>query len=77
MLALVDAVDIITPTLSHFALAKQALEAGKHVFVEKPITNTPEEAEMLMNLAAEKNLVGQVGHVERFNPAFLALNGKN
>lgn len=76
LLAEVDAVDIVTPTLSHFELAKMALFAGKHVFLEKPITHTIEEAETLVRLAQEKGLVGQVGHVERFNPAFLALQGK-
>ncbi len=76
LLAAVDAVDIVTPTLSHFELAKAALIAGKHVFLEKPITHTIGEAETLVKLAEEKGLVGQVGHVERFNPAFLALQGK-
>ncbi len=76
LLAQVDAVDIVTPTLSHFSLAKLALESGKHVFIEKPITNTPEEAEILIGLAQKNNLIGQVGHVERFNPAFLAVQGK-
>ena len=76
LLAEVDAVDIVTPTLSHFELAKASLTAGKHVFLEKPITHTIEEAETLVKLAQAKGLVGQVGHVERFNPAFLALQGK-
>lgn len=69
----VDVVDIVTPTLSHFKIAKKALEAGKHIFVEKPITYTYEEAETLMHLAREKGVKGQVGHVERFNPAFQAV----
>lgn len=69
----VDVVDIVTPTLSHFEIAKKALEAGKHIFVEKPITYTYEEAETLMKLAEEKGVKGQVGHVERFNPAFQAV----
>ena len=76
LLGEVAAVDIVTPTLAHFELAKMALEAGKHVFLEKPITHTLQEAETLVELAKEKNLVGQVGHVERFNPAFLALQGR-
>ncbi len=76
LLAEVAAVDIVTPTLTHFELAKMALEAGKHVFLEKPITHTLQEAETLVELAKEKNLVGQVGHVERFNPAFLVLQGR-
>src|SRR5699024_87248 len=69
----VDVVDIVTPTLSHFKIAKEALLAGKHIFVEKPITYTYEEAQILMNLATQKGLKGQVGHVERFNPAFQAV----
>ncbi|OEK08106.1 oxidoreductase [Flavivirga aquatica] len=69
----VDMVDIVTPTLSHYDCAKQAIAKGKHVFIEKPITNTVEEAEHIRQLLAEHNLRGQVGHVERFNPAFLAV----
>lgn len=68
----VDLVDIVTPTLSHYECAAQALNAGKHVFIEKPVTNTIQEAEKLMALSAEKDLKIQVGHVERFNPAFTA-----
>ncbi|HLS31386.1 MAG TPA: Gfo/Idh/MocA family oxidoreductase [Flavobacteriaceae bacterium] len=73
LIAAVDVVDIVTPTLSHFEIAKKALEAGKHIFVEKPITYTYEEAETLMKMAQEKGVKGQVGHVERFNPAFQAV----
>lgn len=69
----VDVVDIVTPTLSHFDCAKKAIEAGKHVFLEKPITNTVSEAETLIDLAQKHNIKGQVGHVERFNPAFKAV----
>jgi len=69
----VDVVDIVTPTLSHFECAKEAIEKGKHVFIEKPITNTVEEAEILIQLAEKHNVKGQVGHVERFNPAFTAV----
>ncbi|WP_373074271.1 Gfo/Idh/MocA family protein [Zeaxanthinibacter enoshimensis] len=69
----VDVVDIVTPTLSHFDCASMAMNHGKHVFIEKPITNTLEEAESLLNLAREKKVKGQVGHVERFNPAFSAV----
>jgi predicted dehydrogenase len=68
----VDVVDIVTPTLSHHDCAKEAIEAGRHVFVEKPISNTVEEAEELIALATKHNVKGQVGHVERFNPAFIA-----
>ena len=69
----VDVVDIVTPTLSHYECAKQAISKGKHIFIEKPITNTVEEAEHIRELLSEHNLRGQVGHVERFNPAFLAV----
>ena len=72
LIAAVDVVDIVTPTLSHFDCAKQALDAGKHVFIEKPVTNTIEEAEELITLSESKGLKIQVGHVERFNPAFVA-----
>lgn len=68
----VDLVDIVTPTLSHYDCAAQALNVGKHVFIEKPVTNTREEAEKLIALSTEKGLKIQVGHVERFNPAFTA-----
>ena len=69
----VDAVDIIAPTTAHFELCKAAIIRGKHVFVEKPLANTMEEAKELVKLAKEANIKFQVGHVERFNPAFLAL----
>lgn len=68
-----DAVDIIAPTSYHFELCKAAITRGKHVFVEKPLANTMEEAKELVKLAKEANIKFQVGHVERFNPAFLAL----
>jgi hypothetical protein len=71
----VDAIDIVAPTTLHFELCKMALRNGKHVFVEKPLANTLEEARDLVKLAKESNLKFQVGHVERFNPAFLALKG--
>ncbi|WP_299891861.1 Gfo/Idh/MocA family oxidoreductase [uncultured Lacinutrix sp.] len=69
----VDVVDIVTPTLSHYDCARQAIAKGKHIFIEKPITNTVEEAETLRALVAEYGVKGQVGHVERFNPAFIAV----
>ncbi len=72
----VDVVDIVTPTLSHYDCAKKAMEKGKHVFIEKPITNTLEEAEELIALSHKNNVKGQVGHVERFNPAFMAVKEK-
>ncbi|TXE07685.1 Gfo/Idh/MocA family oxidoreductase [Gelidibacter salicanalis] len=69
----VDVVDIVTPTLSHFECAKLAISKGKHIFIEKPITNTVEEAEIIRSMVAENHVKGQVGHVERFNPAFKAV----
>ncbi|HAB28202.1 MAG TPA: oxidoreductase, partial [Xanthomarina gelatinilytica] len=69
----VDMVDIVTPTLSHYECAKKAIAKGKHIFIEKPITNTVEEAEHIRELLAQHNIRGQVGHVERFNPAYLAV----
>lgn len=77
LIAAVDAIDIVTPTLSHFDLAMLAMQAGKHVFIEKPITHLLEDAKTLMELAKEKQLVAQVGHVERFNPAFLAIENRH
>jgi len=69
----VDIVDIVTPTLSHFKCAKEAITKGKHLFIEKPITNTVSEAEAIKTLASQYHIKGQVGHVERFNPAFTAV----
>lgn len=67
-----DVIDIVTPTLSHFDCAKECMARGKHMFIEKPVTNTVEEAEELLALQADQpNLKVQIGHVERFNPAFL------
>lgn len=68
-----DAVDIVAPTTYHYELCEAAIKKGKHVFVEKPLTNTMDEARDLVKLAKEANIKFQVGHVERFNPAFLAL----
>ncbi len=73
LLRSVEAVTVATTTTFHFDAASKALEAGKHVFVEKPITQTVDEADKLCKLARKKNLVIQVGHIERFNPAILAL----
>ncbi len=69
----VDVVDIVTPTVSHFECAVEAIKKGKHVFIEKPVVSTPEEALQLIDLSAEADVKVQVGHVERFNPAFLAV----
>ncbi|WP_298146433.1 Gfo/Idh/MocA family oxidoreductase [Flavobacterium sp.] len=72
----VDVIDIVTPTLSHYKCAKVALKSGKHIFIEKPISNTVAEAEEIIAIAEEMKLLGQVGHVERFNPAFQAVREK-
>ncbi|MDA9576069.1 Gfo/Idh/MocA family oxidoreductase [Flavobacteriaceae bacterium] len=72
----VGVVDIVTPTLSHYNCAIKAITKGKHIFIEKPITNTVEEAEQIRLLVSENNLRGQVGHVERFNPAFKAIKSE-
>ena len=72
----VEVVDIVTPTLFHHKLAKQAIEKGKHIFIEKPITQTVDQAEELITLADKYGVLGQVGHVERFNPAFLAVKNE-
>ena len=68
----VEVVDIVTPTLSHYECAMKAIAAKRHIFIEKPITSTVEEAEEIYRLLETNHLKGQVGHVERFNPAFLA-----
>ncbi|MBI5773341.1 MAG: Gfo/Idh/MocA family oxidoreductase [Verrucomicrobia bacterium] len=65
-----DALSIVTPTTTHFDLAKQLLQQGKHLLVEKPMTDSSAQAAELVQLAREKNCVLQVGHVERFNPVF-------
>jgi predicted dehydrogenase len=71
----VEVVDIVTPTLSHFDCAKKAIEKGCHIFIEKPIAKTVLEAEAIRTLASQYHVKGQVGHVERFNPAFIAAKG--
>lgn len=70
----VDVIDIVTPTLNHFECAKKAISKGKHIFIEKPITKTVQEAEILRDLVSQNKVRGQVGHVERFNPAFTAVS---
>ena len=72
LVAVCDAIDVVTPTLSHYECAAYALRNSKHVFIEKPVTNTVEEADALIRLADEAEVKVQVGHVERFNPAFVA-----
>jgi len=68
-----DAIDVVAPTNYHFELCERAIKKGKHIFVEKPLANTMEEARQLVKLAEESGIKFQVGHVERFNPAFLAI----
>lgn len=70
----VDVVDIVTPTLSHFELACAAIKKFKHLFIEKPLTNTLEEGKQLIRLSEEAGVKIQVGHVERFNPAYIAIS---
>jgi predicted dehydrogenase len=78
LLAVSDAVVIVVPTRSHFPVASAAIAAGKHVFIEKPITTTLEEADSLLDLAREKGVLVQIGHIERFNQAVrAALNHVN
>ncbi len=68
-----DMIDIVTPTLYHHQMALKAISAGKHIFIEKPITNSLDEAKEISQIAKENQVLGQVGHVERFNPAFKAV----
>ena len=68
-----DAIDIVAPTNFHFEWCEKAIKKGKHVFVEKPLANTMDEARQLVKLTKESDIKFQVGHVERFNPAFLAI----
>ena len=75
LLGRVDAVSIVTPTSTHAEMAMRALEAGVHIFVEKPITAAYGEAEPIITIAEQGRLVVQVGHIERYNPAFAALEG--
>ena len=70
-----DVIDVVAPTNFHFQLCEKAIRKGKHVFVEKPLANTMDEARQLVKLAKEAGIKFQVGHVERFNPAFLAIKG--
>ncbi len=74
LLGNVDAVSIVVPTTLHYQVAKDFLNAGSHVLIEKPITTTVEQADELIAIAKAKNLILQVGHLERFNPAILALD---
>lgn len=71
-----DAIDIVSPTITHFGIAKEAIKQGKHIFVEKPLSSTVKEAKELVQLVDEARVKAMVGHVERFNPAILALDKK-
>jgi predicted dehydrogenase len=73
MIQAVDCVDIVSPTIYHYEIAVQAIHAGKHVFIEKPLTALTSQAGELVRLAKEKGVKVQVGHVERYNPAILSL----
>lgn len=75
LLKKVDLVSIAVPTQDHFAVAKECLESGRHILIEKPITQTVQEAQKLIEIAKARKVVFQVGHLERFNPAILALKG--
>ncbi len=68
-----DVIDVVAPTNFHYEWCEKAIKKGKHVFVEKPLANTMEEARQLVKLTKEAGIKFQVGHVERFNPAFLAI----
>ena len=77
LISMADIIDIVTPTPTHYELAKEAVSAGKHVFIEKPVTQSVEEAYRLQAIAEQNHALIQVGHVERFNPAFMALAGRS
>lgn len=71
-----DMIDVVTPTIHHYDCAEKVIKAGKHLFIEKPITQTAQEAQAILKLAQQYGVKGQVGHVERFNPAFMAVRDK-
>jgi len=77
LLSSVDAVSIATPTSTHYEVAKEVIEKGKHLLIEKPLAVTLEEAENLVKLAEKEGIKLQVGHIERFNPAIIALESYN
>jgi predicted dehydrogenase len=72
-----DIIDVITPTDLHYEVCMMAIRKGKHVFVEKPLAHTLQEGKDLVNMVREAGVKMQVGHVERFNPAYLALKELN
>lgn len=71
-----DAIDIVTTTTSHFEVARACLQQSRHLFIEKPMTHTVEEAQTLVKMITEARVKCQIGHVERFNPAIMALKGR-
>jgi predicted dehydrogenase len=73
LIAASDAIDIVSPTIYHYDIAKSCLQSGKHLFIEKPLSHTLEEGLELVKMVKEANVKCQVGHVERYNPAFLAV----
>ena len=73
VIPMIDAAHVVVPTPLHYEVTKKLLLAGKHVLLEKPITTTVAEADELLKLAKERNLILQVGHVERFNPAIIGI----
>ncbi len=75
MLDAVDCIDIVSPTVFHFEIAKKAIIKGKHIFIEKPLPETTEQARELVSLAIKYNVIVQVGHVERYNPAIRSMSG--
>jgi len=76
LIEMADAVDIVATTSSHYELAKKCIQAGKHIFIEKPLAQSLEEGKELVQMVQEAGIKCQVGHVERYNPAFLALSGQ-
>jgi predicted dehydrogenase len=72
LINLIDAAVIVSPTTTHFEIAKKCINNGKHIFVEKPLTTNSKEARIINKLANEKNIIGQVGFVERYNQAFIS-----
>ncbi len=68
----IDAAVIVSPTTTHFEIAKECIDKGKHIFVEKPLTNDSNEAKIIESMAKEKGIIGQVGFVERYNEAFIS-----
>ena len=72
LINLIDAVVIVSPTTTHFEIAKKCIKKGKHIFVEKPLTTNSKEARIINKLAKEGNIIGQVGFVERYNQAFIS-----